>query len=267
MALKRTLAVAAGVGLLVSTGCGEDGSGDPRGGAGGELPDGRTFLSTSMTDGDVVRPLVDGTRIRLEFAGDNLRAYAGCNYLGFGNARQEDDRLVAGQASGTDIGCDPKRLDQDDWLAEFLTSEPTLRLDGDSLSLTSEEVTIELREIEVATPDRPLVGTRWRINTILDGQSANSFGAQYEAYLIFRYDGTVRGHTACNAFRAHYEVDGSTLSTSRLVAETAPCEGYAAELEAALVDVLSGDSTIAIETNQLTLTAADGKGVSLRTNL
>jgi hypothetical protein len=34
-----------------------------------------------------------------------------------------------------------------------------------------------------------------------------------------------------------------------------------------LFDVLQGDSTIDIETIHLTLTAADGTGVSLRTNL
>lgn len=262
----KWIMAAAGAALLI-TGCGGDESDDPGGGARGELPDDRTFLSTSVTEGGVSHPLVEGTRIRLAFAGDDLSVYAGCNYLGFGNARQDDDRLVAGQASGTEMGCDPKRMGQDDWLAEFLTSEPTMRLDGDSLRMTSQDTTIELLDIEVATPDRPLVGTRWRINTILDGQSANSFGAQYEAYLIFRDDGTVRGHTACNAFGAHYEVHGSRLSASRLVATLAPCEGYASELETALLDVLSGDSTIDIETNQLTLTAANGKGVSLQTNL
>ena len=65
---------------------------------------------------------------------------------------------------------------------------------------------------------------------------------------IGRPDGTVSGRTACNSFDARYEADGPKLSTSRLVATDVACEGYAAELEAALLDVLHGDS-IDIETN------------------
>jgi heat shock protein HslJ len=258
--------VAAGVGLLV-VGCGDNGSDDPGGAASGELPDGRTFLSTSVTEGDMPRSLADGTRIRLDFTGDDLRMDAGCNLLWFSPTRQDGDRLITAMEFTTQVGCSPDRLDQDDWLTGFLTSEPTLRLDGDSLRLSSDGVTIELLDIEVATPDRPLVGTRWRINTIIDGQSENSFNEEAEAWLIFTDDGTVRGRSACNLFSARYEVDGSKLSVSRLIATDEGCTGYAAEIEAALFDVLHGESTVNIETNKLTLTAANGKGVSLRTDL
>ena len=263
--MKAITAVVAGTVLMI-TGCGDD-SADSGGSSGDELPDDRTFLSTSVTEGDRSRPLVEGTRIRLDFVGGALSVDAGCNYLAFDSTRQEGDRLVVEQASSTEVGCSQESMDQDEWLTGFLTSEPIVRLDGDSLWLTSEDVTIELLDIEVATPDQPLVGTRWRINTILDTESENSLGAQYEAYLIFRDDGTVSGRTACNAFSARYEVDGSKLSVSGLVTTTAGCGGYAAELEAALFDVLHGDSTIDIETNKLTLTDPNGEGVSLRTNL
>lgn len=262
----KGIAVVAAAALVI-TGCGDEGSAKPGGGSVRELPDGRTFLSTSVINGDSTRPLAEGTRIRLEFAGDELSAYAGCNYLGFGDARQEDDRLVVDQTSSTDIGCDRQRADQDDWLADFLTSEPTVRLDGDSLWLASQDTTIKLLDLEVATPDRPLVGTRWRINTVIDVGSENSYNAKAEAYLIFGDDGAVRGRTACNSFGARYQTDGSKLRVSRLVTTDQGCDGYAAIIEDALYDVLSGDSTIDIETNQLTLTSADGKGVSLRTNL
>lgn len=230
-----------------------------------ELHDGRTFLSTSVVEGDAPRPLAEGTRIRLEVVEGDLSVEAGCNALWFGNATQEGDRLITGLEGTTEIGCSPERIRQDDWLTDFLTSEPTLRLNGDSLRLTSGDTTIDLLDIEVADPDRPLVGTRWRINTVVDGQSANSFAEEAEAYLTFGDDGTISGRTACNSFSARYEVDGPRLSVSRLIATDASCKGYAAEIQAALFDVLHGDSIIDIETDQLSLTAADGKGVSLRT--
>jgi heat shock protein HslJ len=259
--VMRFVGVAAGGWLLVIAGCGDDGLG----GAGDELPHDRTFLSTSVTEGDQPRSLAEGSRIRLDFAGDDLSVHAGCNYLGFRNARQDGEHLVVEQASFTEMGCGRELMDQDDWLIRFLTSEPIVHLDGDSLRLTSGDVTIELVDIEVATPDRPLVGTRWRINTIIDRESANTFNADAEAYLIFRDDGTVTARSACNVFSGRYEVDGSRLSVAALAGTDAGCQGYAAEIEAALLDVLDGDSTVDIETNKLTLTDANGKGVSFRT--
>ncbi|HKE69340.1 MAG TPA: META domain-containing protein, partial [Nocardioidaceae bacterium] len=204
----------------------------------------------------------------MDFDGGALNVNAGCNLLGFDEVRQIDDRLVAGQASSTEMGCLQERMDQDDWIAAFLTSEPTVRLDGDTLRMTSGETTIELLDTEVATPDQPLVGPRWRINTIVeDGWSTNSYNSDAEAYLVFDDDGTLRGRTACNAFSADYQVDGTTLSTSGLTSTKAQCDKYGALIEAALYDVLRGDSTIDIETKQLTLVDADGNGVSLQTNL
>lgn len=258
------------VGILLVTialgaaGCGEEEAPDDPS-AGGELPDGRTFLSTSVTEGGAPRPLADGTPIRLDFDGDDLIVDTGCNELWFGPARRDGNRLITDTTFTTQVGCSPDREDQDEWVTRFLTSEPTLELDGDALRLTSKDVTIELLDIEVATPDQPLVGTRWRINTVIHDEGVNSYNEDAEAYLIFGDDGVVTGRTACNSLGGRYEVDGSKLSVSELITTHAGCDGYAAEIETALYDVLNGYSTIDIETSQLTLLAANNNGVSFRT--
>ena len=255
------------VGLVVPMAFGVWGCGEEAAPSSGELPDGRTFLSMSVVESGEPRPLVEGTRIRLDFGEGGLSVQTGCNYLDLGNVRQVDDRLVVGRQLFTEMACSQERMDQDDWVLEFMTSEPTVRLDGDTLWMTSGETTIELLDIEVATPDQPLVGPRWRINTIIDGQSETSYNAEPEAYLVFDADGTLRGRTACNAFSASYEVDGTTLSTSGLTTTKVACDDSGALIEAALYDVLRDGATIDIETRQLTLTSADGNGVSLQTNL
>ena len=51
----------------------------------------------------------------------------------------------------TEIGCDPPRHDQDEWLSGFLTSSPTVTLSGNELTLTKDTTTIELVDREVAT--------------------------------------------------------------------------------------------------------------------
>ena len=107
----------------------------------------------------------------------------------------------------------------------------------------------------------------WPNTIVEDGWSTNSYNADAEAYLVFGDDGTLRGRTACNAFSADYQVDGTTLTTSGLTSTKAQCDHYGALIEAALYDVLRSDSTIDIETKQVTLVDADGNGVSLRTNL
>ena len=255
------------VALVVPIAFGVWGCGEEAASTSGDLPDGRTFLSMSVAESGEPRPLVEGTRIRMDFGEGGLSVQAGCNYLDLGKVRQVDERLVVGRHFFTEMGCSKERMEQDNWVLEFMTSEPTVRLDGDTLWMTSGEATIELLDLEVATPDQPLVGPRWRINTIIDGQSETSYNADAEAYLVFDADGTLRGRTACNAFSASYEVDGTTLSGSGLTTTKAACDDYGALIEAALYDVLRDDSTIDIETRQLTLTSADGNGVSLRTNL
>ena len=57
-------------------------------------PQGRTFLSTSVTENGAPRALVDGTRIELTFAEDDrVTANAGCNIMG-GTGVVRDDMLI-----------------------------------------------------------------------------------------------------------------------------------------------------------------------------
>ena len=45
----------------------------------------------------------------------------------------------------TRMACSPELMNQDSWLAELLTSNPTIVVDGDTLTLTADDVTLELR--------------------------------------------------------------------------------------------------------------------------
>jgi heat shock protein HslJ len=140
--------------LVVLVGCGEDGPVT----AARSLQD-RTFLSESVTERGVDRPLIAGTPIRLAFGTDGgVTLTAGCNTLG-SDVDITEDRLVVGELSSTEIGCDQPRHDQDSWLAGILAADPGYTLDGDHLTLTSGPTTIALLDRRVADPDRPLEGT------------------------------------------------------------------------------------------------------------
>ena len=114
--------------------------------------DGRTFLSTSITEDGAPRLLVEGTRIRLAFsAEDRLTASAGCNTMG-ATFELDRGRIVVGDLSTTEMGCDPERHAQDQWLATLLADGPAYTVDGDHLELRSDGTVVVLLARRVAEP-------------------------------------------------------------------------------------------------------------------
>lgn len=110
--------------------------------------DGRAFSSVRV-DG---HQLVKGTQIRLGFAGDEVQADAGCNHL-FGTMALDGGTLAASNIGGTEMGCPDGLNDQDVWLSEFLSAGPEVVLEGDTLTLTKDDVVIELVEQDVPDAD------------------------------------------------------------------------------------------------------------------
>jgi heat shock protein HslJ len=98
---------------------------------------GRSFVSVAVTEDGAERQLADGTEIELNFPDDApaIGWSAGCNQFGAG-LEVEGDVLVVAEPEGTLMGCDDERHTQDEWLTDFLTSEPTWSLDDETLMLT-----------------------------------------------------------------------------------------------------------------------------------
>lgn len=105
--------------------------------------EGRTFTSTDVTGHE----LVEGSAITLAFEDGQVSARAGCNTL-FGGATWDGGTLeITDQLASTMMACDDALMDQDDWLAEFLTSSPAVMLDeAGTLTLGDDDVVITLTE-------------------------------------------------------------------------------------------------------------------------
>jgi heat shock protein HslJ len=236
-------------------------------GTGEEEPWGRTFLSTAVTEGGNPRPLVEGTRIRLNF-GDNrsdFGAHAGCNSMG-GAARIDDGHLVVGDLATTEMGCDPARHAQDEWLAAFLTGRPAVTLTGSDLVLTGDGTEIRLSDREVADPDRPLKGTKWVVDGIISGDSVSSVPQGAEAFIVFSEtdeDG-FGGNTGCNGMGGKAVVAETTIEFSEVITTKMFCEDGRGELERAVLEVLDGEVAYEIEADRLTLNHPEGKGLMLK---
>jgi heat shock protein HslJ len=240
--------------LLALTAC----SGMPR-----PTLDGSEWLSTAVTEDGADRPLVDGTRIRLSFTDGQLGASAGCNTMG-GGYRIEGGRLVFEGGGMTEMGCDDARHAQDDWLFEFLGSQPSVAQEGDKLTLTSGGTVIALQDRETAEPDLPLVGTTWTVDAIISGDAVSSVPGDAVATLVFTDDGRVEVDTGCNTGGGTYEVADGTLRIREVVTTLIGCGGTAGQLEAAVMAVINAEELdFAIDAGTLTLMAGD-HGLGLR---
>jgi heat shock protein HslJ len=253
------IAVAA-LGLLLLVGCGSRA-------ASGGLSDlrGRTFLSTAVTENGQVKPLVPGTRIRLSFGeeGRRIGANAGCNHIG-GDARVENGRLVAGDMAMTAMGCDGGRSEQDDWLVKFLTGTPTVRISGAELVLANNTTEIRLLDRTVADPDRPLIGTRWVVESVIDRDTASSIPQGAVAQLVLNADGTFTGNTGCNHMGGGAVIAAPTIRFAGVFTTKMACEDGRMRLEQSVLGVLHDTVNYEIEADQLRLRDSSGKGLDLR---
>jgi heat shock protein HslJ len=89
---------------------------------------------TAVNDVGAPSPVVEGSTVALTFEGTSLRATTGCNTL-TGTVRVVDSSLVVDGLGGTEMGCEPALMRQEEWVAEMLRARPRLELSGPMLSL------------------------------------------------------------------------------------------------------------------------------------
>lgn len=238
------------LGVLLLAGCAQEVSGAGPNELGLQ---GRTFLSTAVTEDGKPRPLVDGTRIELTFHDDGrFSARAGCNILGADSISTDDGVLTIDSLFQTGMGCDPPRHEQDEWLASVLTAKPAWTLDSTSLVLETDSVAIMLQDREVVFPDLELEGTRWTLDTLVDGDVASSMPQGISGSLRF-VNGRVQVDTGCNRGTTTYELTGTTIRFGELGLTRKMCTPEAGRVQKHVVDVLSGEVTYEIESSRLTL--------------
>jgi heat shock protein HslJ len=215
--------------------------------------DGRQFLLDSV-DGSA--PL-DGAVLRLSFEGDQLGAYAGCNGVsGTYAVRAGRLRLDEGLAR-TLLPCPDEA---ENWFADFLQSEPNLVLDGDELVLSADGVTLTFVDRKVADPDRPLAGTKWTVDSYIQGDavSAGPMEPGRAATLEFDQDGGVHVDTTCNQGSGAYTIRADTITLSDVGYTEAGCEDGLAGIEAKVQAVMKrGTLQFKIEARRLTLMHAN----------
>jgi heat shock protein HslJ len=248
--MRRTVLTVCLATALPLAACGQD---DTVAVSAGDL-NGRTFLSTEIMGHD----LVAGTRVQISFHDDQLSASAGCNTLGGAFTVEDGGLTLSSELFSTAMGCEDDLATQDEWLAGFLTDGPQVELNGDSLSLTGGEVTMEMLDETAADPARPLTGTEWIVESIIDAESASSVPSGVDPpTLLITDEGDAPVFTGCNRGGATVAIADSSLIFGPMRLTKMACGSDAASVEASVVAVLDGEVRYAIEGSQLSLSNAD----------
>ena len=156
----------------------------------------------------------------------------------------------------TEMACEPALMEQDSWLAGFLTARPTVAVDGDTLTLSGGDASITFVDREVADPDRPLEGTEWTLDSLVTTDAVSSVATQRPPTLRFE-NGKVAVVTGCNSGSGTYEVAEQEITFGPIATTRMACDEASMEVEAHVLGVLQGTATYEIEADLLTLTNGD----------
>ncbi|WP_455901970.1 META domain-containing protein [Rhodococcus gordoniae] len=229
---------------------------DPAGNSADDLT-GRTFVSTNVTG---TRIPGDGPLVVAFPEDGHISATAGCNRF-VGGVDLSDGTVKTSDLASTMMACPPERESADAWLTALFGAEPRWSLDGNSVTLTGDDITVSLEDEKVVDPDRPIAGTEWVVTSLRTADAVTTSTALENAAptLVFSEDGTVTGNTGCNEFGGTAEVGDDVVLFEPLTMTRAACaDPEVTTIETHILEVLAGETTYSIEGSSMTLTAPNG---------
>ena len=218
---------------------------------------GHTFIATEVSN----HTIVPGTMISIAFEGDTLSVNAGCNSMG-GGYKINRGVLTVTDLATTEIGCEPARAAQDKWLGEFLTAGPEIVTGDQSITLKSGATVVKLTDKKIVRPDVPLAGTRWNVETVINGETATSNSTP--AWIQFSNDGRFKASNGCGQIEGTATPHGDTITFAGKWTILADCPATASVPH--FDELVNGTAHYEINSDQLTLTGP-GWGLGLRADV
>jgi heat shock protein HslJ len=261
MTPQRTAHLAAyAVLLLTATACGSQTS------SAGDEPqaadlDG-SWVLTAGSAHDAPIAIDDSHPITLDLAGNEPSGTSACNSYS-GTMVTDADTVRFSNLGGTEMACMPASVMdlEQAYLTALLGVDKAVR-DGDRLTLTGAGVELSFTTVP-PVPDADLVGTDWRLDTIVDGNSASSVSDR-PATLRLGPDGRLTGSTGCNDFGATWQQAGDRIAIDDFAITLVGCGGDLGRQETAVTAALQDGFTATITGDVLTVTGASGHGLVYR---
>ena len=240
---------------LLATGCGQFSTG-------GSF-EGRTYVSDQVEQDGQPQELVEGTQLTLSFTDDQITASAGCNLFS-GTGGIVDGRLVIEGLAGTEMGCDPALLEQEQWWAGLLVSQPEAQVGDRALTLVGDAGTVAMVALETI-PDEPLEATRWELDTIVMHDAASSVPAGTVSTLIVS-DGRLQVIIDdCRDTETPVDIAPAVLTVAADAFDPSDCRDGAAFVDRAVTAVFgAGEVPYVIEGDVLRLSGPFGWGLGYR---
>jgi heat shock protein HslJ len=219
---------------------------------------GEWFLADGEADGGPL-PRPAGSSATLIVGPEELTGRSFCNSFS-STYRLDGATLAVDGVGGTEMGCEPGVMAAETAYLSALGRADTVTLDGADLVLTGTGVRLRFSPLP-PVPDRALAGTRWVLDTLVDGDVASS--TQGEAVLALAADGTLSGSTGCRTLAGRWTADGGSLSFPELQVGGG-CHPDGEAQDAHVTGVLGVPVTYGVTGRQLTLTGAGGLGLVYR---
>jgi heat shock protein HslJ len=218
--------------------------------------DGNTYLVIEVQGHDLVK----GSEVTLRFDAGSLGIGAGCNSMS-GGYTITDGKLVVGAMMSTEMACQEPLMAQDQWISAFVNGA-AITLEGDTLTLGKDGVTVTATDKKVAKPDLPVEGTVWMVEGLVGNQAVSSMPSGVEASLVFA-DGKVAVDAGCNKGSGAAAIGDTTITFGPIATTKMFCEGAAGEVEQRVLGVLTDEVAYTVDSDALQLRGAGG-GLDLR---
>jgi len=219
-----------------------------------------TYVVTAVTADGKPRTLVDGSEIRITLDGSRAVITAGCNTMS-GSYALDGTRMTLADLASTEMGCAAPLMEQDAWVAG-LFAQPVQLTTGTGATIIAGTTVLSLADRRAVLPDKPLAGTKWRLDTLYDEQTASSVPEAVVAYLEL-VDGKVNVYDGCNGGSGPARVRGTTIVFGGRVQNLRGCTRDDGGVEKAFADVLAGATTYTVTEDALRITTGD-RGLGFR---
>jgi heat shock protein HslJ len=198
----------------------------------------------------------DGWRVTLTFTGEDEFGGQACNFYGGTYDLGVDGAVTFSNMFMTEMACEEPMMTVEAAYHAALTDVTRAARSGDQLAMHGEGTELVYRLLP-PVPDEALQGTRWRLESLIQGDAVSS--VQGDAWLVLEADGTMTGSTGCRDLSGRYTVSGDQLMWTDLRAD-GECSADLEMQDRLVIGVLE-QPIVAIEGNRLTLSRPDGTGL------
>lgn len=227
--------------------------------AGGPDVAGDWELAEGTADGTVLSQPA-GARATLQFEEAQVRGVSFCNHY-FSEYRLDGTSVSFAGLGGTDMGCDPPIMAAESAFLTALGAAHTVAMEDGDLLVTGDDVRLRFTRVE-PVPGSELTGTRWVLETLIDGETASSTLGE-PAVLQLAGDGTFEGSTGCRTLAGTWTTSGDEVLFPDMRAD-GDCPAGVARQDSHVVEVLGDGFQVQVEAERLTLSDPSGLGLVYR---